>query len=93
MPTNIPRTIYHLILQDHGRGGVVVADIVSDSPFPRIESGDAIETPQTQPRCWDVKLSMLKVEPRGNGEELHVMTCLLVNSPCEREPVPEVRLT
>jgi hypothetical protein len=84
MSTEIPKTIYHLILQDDGRRGEVIADILSSTPFPRMESGDQITVNDTQPQCWDIRLSMTKVGYSVDRKELHISTCLAVDSPCER---------
>jgi hypothetical protein len=85
MTTETPKTVYHLILQDAGRDLARIADIVSLTPFPRFESGDTLNVLETQPQCWDVSVSMTTVNYSPDRKELHLSTCLVVDSPCERE--------
>jgi len=79
-----PQTVYHLILQDEGRELLPIADIVSATPFPRIEQGDTLTVEGTQPSVWDVTAAMTKIAYSPDGTELHVPICLVVDSPCDR---------
>lgn len=85
----LPRSIYHLVLQDAGRSLFLVADILSESPFPRIEAGDSITVKETQPSVWDVKYASTLVEYNTARTELHITIALVVDSPCERSEITD----